>query len=393
MRFAIGYVSSAPTFTPFWVRPGTGVNDLESTYHVMGRLLTFASASSPARVLILTSGWPREGARSYGIFVQRQVDSLRRAGLDTDVLVVNGYRSTIAYAAAALWLVRASLRRQRRYDLVHAHGGEAGLAARFYFRAPMLVSYQGDDLLGTPGPDGTVPCVRLPRRAIIRALSRLAQATITKSEEMETVLPKRVRQRNLVLPNGVDTEIFFPTPRNDARRRLGWPVEARVALFVGDPRLPRKRYFLAHEAVTIASRRLAHVRLEVADSVPPPELPLIMSAADCLLLTSSIEGSPNVVKEALMVNLPVIATPVGDVQLVLRGVDPSYICEARGAALADALVACLTNPRRSNGRSRSQWLSSAAIARRLLALYAALGVTWPADEDVDDGKLTTTECG
>jgi teichuronic acid biosynthesis glycosyltransferase TuaC len=101
-------------------------------------------------------------------------------------------------------------------------------------------------------------------------------------------------------------------------------------------------------------------------------MPLLMNAADCLLLTSSIEGSPNVVKEALMCNLPVIATPAGDVKELLEGVAPSSICDAFESAVSAALLACLQNPRRSNGREMAAHLDASVVAGSLLSLYTDL---------------------
>ena len=186
--------------------------------------------------------------------------------------------------------------------------------------------------------------------------------------------------------------LFVPRDRGEARRRLGWPADGRVVLFAADPKSggsktarrggrADKRYWLAEEACKRARAELPDLRLHAAAGVPPQEMPLLMNAADCLLLTSATEGSPNVVKEALMCNLPVVTTEVGDVRDVLAGVDPSYVVsEGSPADLAGALIHCLELPRRSNGRARSAWLAQDAVARRLLELYATLAPTLPAGQ-------------
>jgi teichuronic acid biosynthesis glycosyltransferase TuaC len=335
-------------------------------------LVTLERDDPGARVLVVTSGWPNEDIETYCVFIKRQVESLIDCGLSCDVLFVRGYRSPAAYPLAALRLAAWSLLGKRRYRLVHAHGGEAALAATFYRRAPLLTSYLGDDLLGTPRADATIPLHSRIRRACFRQHARLATWTITKSREMHAVLPASVRIRNTVLPNGVDTDLFRPIDRLAARQELDWDRDVPVALFVADPRIPRKRYWLAEAAVEHARSRLPELELRVAHDVPAERVPLLMNAADCLLLTSSIEGSPNVVKEALMCNLPVVATPAGDVAELLDGVVPSYVSDASEASLSAALVECLREPRRSNGRERSSRLDGRVVARALLELYREL---------------------
>ncbi len=105
---------------------------------------------------------------------------------------------------------------------------------------------------------------------------------------------------------------------------------------------------------------------------------MMMNAADCLLLTSMAEGSPVVVKEALMCNLPVVATDVADVRETLADVSPSAVCGHDPSELGAALVGVLSAMQRSNGRSKRSDQDHSNTVRRLLSLYADLGVTWKA---------------
>jgi teichuronic acid biosynthesis glycosyltransferase TuaC len=340
--------------------------------HPLRSSLVSVEHSDPeARVLIITNMWPHAENPAYGIFIKRQVESLIASGLRCDVLFIHGYRSALAYALAALRLLAAN-RQGPGYALVHGHGGETALPLRFYTRAPVLVSYVGDDLLGTPRADGTVSLPHRARRSLLRQHARLLSATLTKSKQMEATLPGRLRGRNAVIPSGCDPELFAPMPREEARARMGWDPDQRIVLFAADPRVDRKRHWLASAACDRAREALPDIRLHVAVGVSPTEMPVLMSAADCLLLTSSIEGSPNVVKEALMCNLPVVVTDVGDVRELLAGVEPSWVCPDTAERLAGALIECLAQPRRSNGREAATRVALGAINERIIALYASL---------------------
>lgn len=334
-------------------------------------LVTTEQADPAADVLVITSGWPGEHNPSHCVFVKRQMEALAARGVTYEVLFIHGYSSILAYPFAAIRLFVMNFRR-RRYKLVHVHGGEAALAALAYRRSPLLISYLGGDLLGNSKTDGRLTRRARIRRWMITQTARAATATITKSKEMEAALPQSVRRANQVVPNGVDTRHFAPEDRGAARDRLGWSPDDPVALFVANPDEARKRYALAAAAVENIRPRLGGIRLEVVHRIPPTETPTYMNAADCLLLLSWMEGSPNVVKEALMCNLPVIATDVGDIRELLASVDPSYIVEPTIEAVGSALVACTQAPRRSNGRMQASWLSDEAISARVLAIYDEL---------------------
>jgi glycosyltransferase involved in cell wall biosynthesis len=322
-------------------------------------------------VLFVTNMWPDEERPWYGTFIKTQADSLERAGVDLDVVSIKGYASKRAYAEAVREVRR--LTAQGGYDVVHAHYGHAAVVARFQRAAPLVISYCGDDLLGTPAEGGGLTPRSRVEAALFRQLAHVAAATITKSEEMERALPRSRRDRNRVIPNGVDIARFAPRPRGEARRELGWDPDEPIALFVGDPAIPRKNHSLAEAATRHAAAELWGVRLQVAQGFTPAQIPTLMSAADALLMTSLWEGSPNVVKEAMAAELPVVAVPAGDVEERLRGVEGCFVCPYDAAALGVALVRAVRHGRSPAAREAVRQISLEQVARRVVETYLSAG--------------------
>ncbi len=320
------------------------------------------------RVLFVTNLWPDEERPWHGTFVHTQALSLRQLGIEVDVLPIRGWASKRAYFTAAGRVLRMNARRPA--DVVHAHYGHSAAVARLQVRAPLVISYCGDDLLGTPDAAGR----RMTRHSTVLArafaqLSRLSAATITKSEEMERRLPRGARARNHVIPNGVDLDAFAPVPRDRARAQLGWAPDEPVVLFVGNPEIPRKNHALAASACELAARSAPGLRLQVAWGISPDEMSIWMSAADVLLTASISEGSQNVVKEAMACELPVVATPAGDVTERLAGVPGCHVAPADPQALAAAVLAALAHGRSPEARTAVSSVSLERIAERVAEVY------------------------
>jgi glycosyltransferase involved in cell wall biosynthesis len=323
------------------------------------------SSPDSLRVLFVTNMWPDAERPWYGAFVKSQYDSLVARGHRVDVLAIPGYRSRREYLSAVPRLRDCVA----GYDIVHAHYGHAAVVARLQRSAPVIVSYCGDDVLGTRQPDGRLTPRSRIEAHVFRQLARVVDATITKSIEMHDALPAPARRRDQVIPNGVDLDHFRPRPRDEARRELGWLSAERVALFVGNPDVPSKNFPLAREACDGAARVDPDVTLRVAWGYPPASMPLLLAAADALLLPSLSEGSPNCVKEALAMELPVVATAVGDVPDRLAGVPASYAGPADPDRLARALLAAFRHGRVPEARAAVQPLSLGQVARQVEAVY------------------------
>lgn len=297
----------------------------------------------------------------------RQIESLRGAGIDMEVLDMQGIPK-LKYVQA----IPRMLARLGRVDLVHAHFGYCGWLARLQLSKPIVMSFMGDDLLGTPSGKGELTWFSRLMVKANRALAGRVAAVIVKSREMAEVLaPIKAH----VIPNGVDLNVFRPQSPEEVRRRLGWPVEGRRVLFPGNPENPRKDYPLAQAAVASASRRVGE-RIELVSlwGVPPDEVADYMNACDAMLMTSRIEGSPNVVKEAMACDLPVASVPVGDAAELLANV-PGYAVSPRDAEqLGESLTGLMESRQDIGGRQAilARRLDLKSVAQRVGEIYESV---------------------
>jgi teichuronic acid biosynthesis glycosyltransferase TuaC len=338
--------------------------------------VTWEQTDSDARVLMVTNAWPQPEAPMRGVFLRRTVEGLAAAGLRSDVLYVRGYRGTHCYLLGCVAMALMPLAKPGQYRLVHSHAGETALVARFFRGAPVLASYWGSDILGPQEGSRRLRAKLWLVSRVLRRHALLMTATTTKSAEMQSVLPARAQARNWVIPDGVDRSRFKPMDRAGARRSLGWPSEEVAVISVGR-RVPLKRLDLAERAAGLAAEQVQALRWRSLSDVAPAEMPLLYNAADLLLHTSASEGSPNVIKEALACNLPVVATPAGDIAELLAGVQPSAVCPPQPETLAREIVRCLRADSRSNGRECTARVGLEQVTARTLQCYRSLGAQVP----------------
>lgn len=311
------------------------------------------------------------------VFARRQAASLERQGVEVDLFHLGSRTSLLELARE--W--RRFRRRVRRVNpqVIHAHFGSmtAWFAACAVTlsrrRRPLVITYRGSDLNPTPVGEGWRGGLRA---AAGRALSQFAALRAAQIVCVSRELRGRLWWRQeiaVVMPSGVDGEVFRPQPRARARGRLGWSERERLVLFNAgyNPRL--KRLDLARQAVALVQDLLDDVRLEVLDGrTPPDRVPELLNAADCLLLTSDREGSSTLLQEALACNLPVVSVNAGDSRERLAGVRHCAIVERNPAAIAAELARVLRVPVRSNGREKIRDFSGQRIAGELFRIYLNL---------------------
>jgi teichuronic acid biosynthesis glycosyltransferase TuaC len=320
------------------------------------------------KVLLLTSMYPTPHRPALGAAVARQRESLVHLGVQMDLF---DPRSTDGG-----WLsTQASLRRLvtgNHYDLVHAHYGLRATVMALLQPLPVVVTCHGTDINGTSLTNwrGAPKSLAITAAAIAtRQLARGARVVIVMTEQMRARLPPGVRLKTAVLPMGVDMSLFKQQPREQARKVLGWGANP-VVLFCSANGDPVKRPDLARQSIEEAKRYFPDLSLFYLQGIAPADIPRFLSAADCLLVTSDYEGSPNIVRESLACNLPVVSVPVGDVpELLSQDPEAGRIVHRIPESIGRAIAEVLSQPRPLCLRSLVEPNSLQATAERIRELY------------------------
>jgi len=317
------------------------------------------------KVLFISSG---KNGPGISPFIRAQGESLKKMDVDLDYFMIERH-GLLGYLRSALRL-RKHLR-SNTAAILHAHYGLSAWVCLIARRKEKLVvSFMGDDILGTNRADGSVTRISLLLARINVFFARkYYDHVIAKSEAMHTRLNTACPA---LIPNGVDLCRFKPSTKLEARNNIGIAQEAKLVIFASDPSRAEKNYRLAQRAVELMKN--PEIILVPVFQRTPESMPEYYNAADALVLTSFHEGSPNVIKEAMACNCPIVSTDVGDVAWLIDGVEGCYLTSFDPNDVAAKLFLALKfaeTKGRTKGRERliELGLNSESVAKRIIAVY------------------------
>jgi glycosyltransferase involved in cell wall biosynthesis len=274
--------------------------------------------------------------------------------------------------------------RQFQPDIVHAPfaypDGWAAVRLGHAANLPVVIQVHGSD-------------VRLldqypARRRRTEEALRAADGVIVVSRDLqEHVIRMGVEPNRVLLKyDGVDSEVFHPGLKDEARKRVGLDPKLRQLLFVG--RLdPVKGLDVLLNACQILQRTVPDfalhligegplrrtleqqaerlglgARVHFHGALPLHELATCYQAADVFVLPSHSEGVPNVLLEAMACRTPYVATHVGGIPEVAVPAVGCLVPPNDPAALAEALMAELVSSPRDPELWPAPRLRTTAVA-------------------------------
>lgn len=306
------------------------------------------------------------GNSKFGIspIVKTQGESLRNNNVDIDYFTIKG-KGVKGYLRNIPRLNKTL--KTKKYDIIHAHYALCGWIAVFQLsKLPIVTSYMGSDAYGFVNAYGNK---RLFANYFIKFASKTLQPFVSKIIIKSRKLEKYIYIKNKVniIPNGVDFEKFKPSNKKSCREKLNLSTKNKLILFLGDPSNPRKNFRLLEKAYNL----IKYDNLKIIKPFPTAfrNLALYLNAADVLVLTSYLEGSPNVIKEAMACNIPIVSTDVGDVKEITENTKGCYISSFKPRDVAKKIQMALEFGKRTNGQENIKYLEINNIAKKIISIY------------------------
>jgi len=294
--------------------------------------------------------------KPFGIspFIKDHIKSLQSKKIHVDVLSVEGSHvfDYIRHAAKVNRFLK-----KNKVDLIHAFFVYSGMTAIFQKKVPVLITFIGSDF----------------NRRELRILSKIsicqkAEKCIFVSDQMASLYKNDTKKK--VICFGIDFNRFYPMEKNIARKYLGWKPGKKIILFASTFHRPEKNARLAFDAMSELNDSSIEL-VEFKKEYKPEEINFLYNASDLLLMTSRFEGSPQVVKEAMACNLPIVSTDVGDVKQVVGKCDGAFITSNNSHDVADKIRNALTCGENLKLRERivSLKLDLESITEKIINVY------------------------
>lgn len=289
----------------------------------------------------------------FAPFIVEQAEAIAKTGVEVDYFGVTG--KGIKGYLGNLGRLKQKIK-EFKPDIIHAHYGLSGLLANLQRKIPVVTTYHGSDI-------NDPKVLRLSKIAI-----RLSAWNIFVSEKC--VKMSGVASKYSLLPCGVDLDKFQPRSKQEARKVLDWDNNGKYVLFAGAFDNEVKNAPLAKAAVSL----LPGVTLVEMKGFSRDQVANLFYAADAFLMTSLMEGSPQVIKEAMVCGCPIVSVDVGDVAEITNGVDGCYIVDRDALIIAEKLKIVLDDTKRILGLDIivNKGLDNDKVAYKLLRIYESL---------------------
>ena len=286
-------------------------------------------------------------------FISEQIESLKQVfniEYDTFFIKGKGIKGYLKNVSPLRKKIKGYLP-----DIVHSHFGLSGLLTCLQRIVPVVITFHGSDA----------------HFSNVKFLSRIAAGLSSYNIFVSDKVQKIIKGKNSysVIPCGINLDIFYPIDMKNAREKLNMEPKKKYILFSSSFTNSIKNSPLAFSAIEKLEMDYELIELKNRSR---EEVNLLLNASNLLLLTSISEGSPQIIKEAMASNCPIVATDVGDIKEVVGNMEGCYMTSFDPDDVAAKIRLALDFNKRTNGRDNIKHFDNKLIVKKIYKIYTGI---------------------
>lgn len=307
------------------------------------------------KILYITNMYPSDENPYYGIFVKEQIEYFKtNTSLEIDIIILKGKNLFVKYFN--IINIYSNIKKFNP-DIIHIHYGLTGLPILFIYpfiyKKKIVTTFHGSDINGSK-------FVNL----ISLLIAKISTTNIAVSKEIFLKLQKYTKN-TIWLPCGID-ESFLVNNTELIR-------EAKI-IFPSSPNRDVKNFSLFKNVINVLENRYQlKPEIIIFENKTREEIKKILLSSQCMLLTSKSEGSPQVIKEAIACNLPIVSTDVGDVSFLIKDLDNCYI-ENTAEEIASKVALIFKSEIKTFPEEIKRKLGNKFVCAKLIEIYKTKGL-------------------
>ena len=243
--------------------------------------------------------------------------------------------------------------------MIHAHftwpSGYAGAKLKEKYNIPLIITTHGYDIYDLPFRN------ELLRKKVEYALDSADYIITVSNNNLKYINKLNIKTPVRIIPNGFRSDLFYPIPKDHARKKLNLPTNKKIILSIGNlVEVKGHRYLIQAMKGIVKQRRdilciivgsgqlkreleklikelnlQDHIKLVGAK--PHEEIPLWMNACDVFVLPSLRESFGIVQIEAIACGKPVVATYNGGSEEIIKNEVGILVESKKSEKLANVL--------------------------------------------------------
>lgn len=310
--------------------------------------------------IFIQNGFLKNGQLQVSSLTEEQVISLLKNNVFVELKMVSKLYQPLNFLKSLTEILKQ--KDMHKYNFLHfQYGSLLGFLGIFITHKNKILSICGSDLIKSNKNFKSYISVFFTKLSL-----PFFRIIVVKSLNLKNEIKQKYHYKVKIIPNGVNIDFFNEKSISTEKKKF------KIVFNEGQNNKQIKNLPLAIKTIENLKKEVLDITFLKFSNKTRNEVREILQSADCLLVTSFHEGSPNIVKEALSVNTPVVSVNCGDVKERLTNVNQGGVSSNYDyKELSNLILQVYHSKEKFNGREIliSQGIDSDSIAKKLIELY------------------------